>query len=72
MLFRSEAGSAEDPVTGSAHCSLVPFWAGRLGKSELHACQVSKRGGVLECLSLDDRVKIAGKAVTYMKGTILL
>jgi PhzF family phenazine biosynthesis protein len=70
--FVPEAGIAEDPVTGSAHCTLVPFWATRLGKSELHAYQASKRGGTLECLFQEDRVKIAGKAVTYMKGTILL
>lgn len=70
--FVPEAGIAEDPVTGSAHCTLVPFWAERLGKTELKAYQASKRGGVLECQPQGDRVKIAGKAVTYMKGTILL
>ena len=70
--FVPEAGIAEDPVTGSAHCTLVPFWADRLGKSELRAYQASKRGGVLECQPQGDRVKIAGKAVTYLKGTIIL
>ena len=70
--FVPEAGISEDPVTGSAHCTLVPFWADRLGKAELTAYQASKRGGVLECQPQDERVKIAGRAVTYMKGTILL
>lgn len=70
--FVPEEGIPEDPVTGSAHCTLVPFWAGRLGKSELSAYQASRRGGVLDCEHMGDRVKIAGKAVTYMKGSILL
>jgi predicted PhzF superfamily epimerase YddE/YHI9 len=65
-------GVPEDPVTGSAHCTLVPFWAERLGRSALRACQVSARGGVLVCENLGDRVKIAGHAVTFMKGSILL
>jgi len=70
--FVPEAGIAEDPVTGSAHCSLVPFWADRLNKTELTAYQASERGGTLACEHMGDRIKIAGKAVTYMKGTILL
>jgi PhzF family phenazine biosynthesis protein len=70
--FVPEEGIPEDPVTGSAHCTLVPFWADRLGKTAFHAYQASKRGGVLDCQYLGDRVKIAGKAVTYMKGQILL
>jgi len=70
--FVPEHGIPEDPVTGSAHCTLVPFWAEKLGKTELEAYQASKRGGTLRCKHLGDRVKIAGKAVTYMKGTILL
>jgi len=70
--FVSESGMPEDPVTGSAHCTLVPFWAERLGKSQLSGYQASKRGGVLTCEYQGDRVKIIGKAVTYMKGTILL
>lgn len=70
--FVPEAGIPEDPVTGSAHCTLVPFWADRLGKTEFRAYQASKRGGVLECQHLGDRVKIAGKAVTYMIGSIIL
>ncbi len=70
--FVSITGLPEDPVTGSAHCTLVPFWAARLGKSRLMAYQASRRGGVLICENLGDRVKIAGPAVTFMKGTILL
>ncbi|QGY40586.1 PhzF family phenazine biosynthesis isomerase [Pseudodesulfovibrio cashew] len=70
--FVPEQGIPEDPVTGSAHCTLVPFWADRLGKSEFRAYQASRRGGILECRHLGDRVKIAGKAVTYMKGSIIL
>lgn len=70
--FVPEEGIPEDPVTGSAHCTLIPFWADRLGKSEMVAYQASKRGGVLGCQYLGDRIKIAGKGVTYMKGTILL
>ena len=70
--FVPEQGIPEDPVTGSAHCTLVPFWAARLGKSVLRAYQASHRGGVLDCEDLGDRVKIAGKAVTYLTGTIVL
>ena len=70
--FAPEHGIPEDPVTGSAHCTLVPFWAERLGKVNLHAYQASKRGGVLDCEHLGDRVKIAGKGVTYMIGNIIL
>lgn len=70
--FVPEAGIAEDPVTGSAHCSLVPFWAARLNKTEFKAYQASKRGGLVDCQHLGDRVKIAGHAVTYLKGSILL
>lgn len=62
----------EDPVTGSAHCSLVPYWAQRLGKSELTAYQASQRGGFLGCRLKGDRVEVSGKAVLYMSGTIYL
>lgn len=71
-VFVSEESIPEDPVTGSAHCTLVPYWADRLGKSEFHAFQASARGGSLHCEYLGDRVKIAGRAVTYMTGTIHL
>ncbi len=70
--FVPAAGILEDPVTGSAHCSLVPYWSERLGKKSLTAYQASKRGGELFCEDLGDRVKIAGKAVCYMVGTLFL
>ena len=68
--FAPYGGIPEDPVTGSAHCVLVPYWADRLGKQTLHARQVSQRGGELYCTLSGDRVLIAGKAAMYMKGTI--
>jgi len=71
-FFAPAVGIPEDPVTGSAHCSLIPFWAARLGKSELHAFQVSRRGGELFCRDAGDRVHISGRAVTYLKGTITI
>lgn len=71
-VFVPEVNIPEDPVTGSAHCTLVPYWAKRLGKSKLLSYQASARGGLLRCEDLGDRVKIAGKAVTYMKGTVIL
>ena len=69
-FFAPRVGVPEDPVTGSAHCVLIPYWAERLAKSELHAFQVSKRGGELFCALSGDRVKIAGHAVLYLEGTI--
>jgi PhzF family phenazine biosynthesis protein len=68
--FAPAAGIPEDPVTGSSHCFLVPYWAARLGKQRLHARQVSRRGGELRCSVAGDRVRIGGKAVCYMEGTI--
>ena len=62
----------EDPVTGSAHSSLIPFWAKRLGKQKLTAHQLSKRGGVLYCMDNGDRVKISGNAVLYLSGDIYI
>lgn len=70
--FAPGAGIDEDPVTGSAHCILTPYWAQRLDKSTLNAHQLSARGGQLGCTLKDDRVLIAGRAVTYLEGTILL
>ena len=58
----------EDPVTGSAHCSLIPYWAKKLNKEEMHAKQLSQRGGELLCHNRGDRVLIGGKARTYLKG----
>ncbi|MDY7232752.1 PhzF family phenazine biosynthesis protein [Hyalangium rubrum] len=69
-FFAPRAGVPEDPVTGSAHCSLVPYWAKRLGKSRLRARQVSARGGELRCEDLGERVHIAGQAVLYLSGHI--
>ena len=69
-FFAPEVGVFEDPVTGSAHCNLIPFWAERLGKNELFARQISARGGKLFCALEGDRVKIGGNAVLYLKGEI--
>lgn len=65
-------GVPEDPVTGSTHTTLTPYWAARLGKTTLTAAQLSARGGELACTLEGDRVKIAGTAVLYMEGTIYL
>lgn len=69
-MFAPRIGIPEDPVTGAIHCTLIPYWAGRLGKEKLFARQVSKRGGELFCELAGDRVKIGGNAVTYLKGEI--
>jgi PhzF family phenazine biosynthesis protein len=69
-FFAPDAGIAEDPVTGSAHCTLAPYWAKRLDKAKLHARQVSSRGGELFCEPAGDRVKIAGRCVLYLRGEI--
>jgi predicted PhzF superfamily epimerase YddE/YHI9 len=71
-FFAPGAGIAEDPVTGSAHCSLIPLWAERLSKTTLHARQISPRGGELFCEHLGDRVKVAGRAVPFLTGEISL
>jgi PhzF family phenazine biosynthesis protein len=71
-FFTPQASILEDPVTGSAHCSLIPFWAERLQKSKLSALQVSDRIGTLYCENKQDRVLISGKAVTYSIGTMWL
>jgi PhzF family phenazine biosynthesis protein len=71
-FFAPQVGIPEDPVTGSAHCVLIPYWAGMLRKNDLHAFQVSKRGGELFCRYAGERVKIAGKAVLYLEGTITI
>ena len=69
-FFGPRAGVSEDPVTGSAHCTLVPYWSARLGKQKLRARQISRRGGELECELRGDRVAIAGKTVEYLRGEI--
>lgn len=69
-FFAPKFGIPEDPVTGSAHCTLAPYWAGRLGKRLLSARQVSKRGGSLTCELKGDRVLLSGSAVTVMEAEI--
>lgn len=71
-FFAPRAGINEDPVTGSAHCTLTPYWAAHLGRTKLHARQVSARGGELWCELRGDRVGIAGRAVLYLKGEIVV
>jgi PhzF family phenazine biosynthesis protein len=69
-FFAPAVGVNEDPVTGSAHTTLIPFWANQLNKTDMTALQLSARGGQLWCTLSGDRVYIAGKAVTYLKGEI--
>ena len=69
-FFTPQASTIEDPVTGSAHCSLIPYWAKRLSKSEMTAKQLSARVGDLHCVNKGDRVIISGAAVTYLVGKI--
>ena len=71
-FFAPGAGIPEDPVTGSAHCTLIPYWARRLGKRQMFARQISPRGGEIWCEDKGDRVVIAGRAVVYLEGTITL
>ncbi len=68
--FAPKFGIPEDPVTGSAHCELAPYWAKRLGRERLTAHQVSARGGELDCEVKGDRVLLTGRAVTYLEGII--
>ncbi|TAK98597.1 MAG: PhzF family phenazine biosynthesis protein [Verrucomicrobia bacterium] len=69
-FFAPQSGVNEDPVTGSAHCTLIPFWAARLGKTKMFARQISQRGGELHCELVGDRVRIGGQAVLYLRGEI--
>ena len=71
-FFGPQVGIDEDPVTGSAHCALVPLWAEKLGKTELTARQVSKRGGDLLCELKCNRVLLRGQAITFLRGEIEL
>jgi len=71
-FFAPQSGVPEDPVTGSAHTSLIPYWSNRLGKKHLRAKQLSKRSGELICKALGERVEIGGRAVTYLIGEIVL
>ena len=69
--FGPRTGVDEDPVTGSAHCCLAPFWAERLGRTSLTGHQISRRGGVVDCEFAGDRVLIGGHAVTVLAGEVL-
>ncbi|MBE0409456.1 MAG: PhzF family phenazine biosynthesis protein [Anaerolineales bacterium] len=69
-FFTPQASIFEDPVTGSAHCSLIPYWSKRLGREKLVALQLSARGGKLYCQNAGERVLISGRAVTYLEGEI--
>jgi len=71
-FFGPHVGIDEDPVTGSAHCSLVPYWAARLGQSSFEARQISARGGDLHCELKDGRVFMTGTGITFMHGTVVL
>jgi len=71
-FFTPAAGIPEDPVTGSAHCTLIPYWAERLGKAVLNARQISQRGGDLACELKGDRVAIGGRAVKVLQGEFFL
>lgn len=71
-FFGPQVGIDEDPVTGSAHCALVPLWADRLGKTRLSAIQVSKRRGDLQCELAGDRVLLKGRGQTFLRGKIVL
>ena len=70
--FAPNSGIDEDPVTGSAHCTVAPYWAEKLGKASLAARQVSKRGGDVDCALADDRVLISGHACLYSEGRLVL
>lgn len=69
-FFAPAVGINEDPVTGSAHTTLTPFWSKRLGKLDLTAAQLSERGGFLKCSLAKDRVLISGQAVLFLRGEI--
>jgi PhzF family phenazine biosynthesis protein len=69
-FFAPKVGVLEDPVTGSTHCTLIPYWSARLGKAKLYAKQLSARGGELWCADRKERVMIAGHCALYMRGEI--
>jgi PhzF family phenazine biosynthesis protein len=71
-FFAPGVGIDEDPVTGSAHTTLIPYWSKRLGKTEMNAIQASRRGGVINCKIRGDRVVIGGEAVTFLEGVITI
>jgi predicted PhzF superfamily epimerase YddE/YHI9 len=69
-FFAPQSGINEDPVTGSAHTTLTPYWSNRLKKNELTARQLSKRGGFLLCKNKKEKIEISGNAIVYMIGEI--
>ena len=71
-FFAPKFGIPEDPVTGGAHCELIPYWSKRLNKNKMIAKQLSKRGGIIHCSYLGDRVTMGGEAITYMQGELLV
>lgn len=71
-FFAPNAGIIEDPVTGSSHCTLIPYWHEKLNKTEMYAKQLSKRGGNLQCKYLGEKVSISGHAKSYLQGEILV
>ena len=70
--FTPQATFLEDPVTGSAHCTLIPYWSKKLQKKEMYALQLSKRGGQIGCIYNQDRVRISGSAITLKLSKLLL
>ena len=70
-FFAPRVGVPEDPVTGSAHCTLTPFWSERLGRTEMTAYQASPRGGVVRVKLVGDRVILGGQAVTVLRGELV-
>ena len=71
-FFAPKFGILEDPVTGSAHCTLIPYWSKILNKKKMIAIQLSKRGGLINCSFRGSRVVLGGKAITYMSGVLYL
>ena len=71
-FFAPNAGIVEDPVTGSSHCTLIPYWYDKLQKIDMEARQLSKRGGTLQCKYLGEKVSISGQAKVFMCGEIEL
>jgi predicted PhzF superfamily epimerase YddE/YHI9 len=71
-MFAPKIGVNENPVTGSAHTRLIPFWSSKLNKTNMLAKQLSERGGILKCEHLGDRVEMSGQAVLFLKGEIYL
>lgn len=70
--FAPKLGIPEDPVTGSAHCELIPYWSKKLNKKEMIAYQLSERGGKIYCIDKNERVSIGGEAITFLRGEIEL